>query len=422
MLSLGTHGRLIYRDATRQDTILEISCITVRVLLLNYEYPPAGGGAGFATHHIARELATLDVQVDVLTSRIRDERDAVEAGVDVFRVPSWRKSLHDCGFRGAWFYVANAVFRRNVLLRRRRYDLEHFFFSLPTGAMTLLPSFGPKPPYVVSLRGSDVPGYDLFNAKVEKAHRLLLPFTRRIWRRAARVVALSDALREIALRTTPELDIDVIPNGIDPHEFYPSEVDQDTASGKLKVICVARLLERKGIHHLLRAIAEPHPLNLDLTIVGTGPYQPELQHLASSLGLDRQVTFAAFVEHTKLAAMYRDADIFALPSQTESFGLVFAEAMASGLPVVATAVGGIPEIIREGREGFLVEPQDHAAIRQRLELLLGDCALRARMSAAARQRIEEKFTWRRVALQYLEVYRDVLSGTATGRAIPAQLR
>src|SRR5690606_8004337 len=97
------------------------------------------------------------------------------------------------------------------------------FFSMPTGLLTLLPPTRPLSPYVVSLRGSDVPGYDPYNTKVERLHSLLKPLTRRIWRRAGRVVALSDALAETAKETAPDLDIDVIPNGIDPERFSPPE-------------------------------------------------------------------------------------------------------------------------------------------------------------------------------------------------------
>jgi len=223
----------------------------MHILLLNYEFPPAGGGAGFATYNIGRELVKMGVKVDVLTSRIEGETDgAILDGMRIYRVPSWRKGIHDCGMLGAYSYVSFALRKRSRLLKRTKYDLEHFFFSLPTSILSLSPMQRRKHPYIVSLRGSDVPGYDPFNQKLEKMHKILLPLTKNIWRNASAVVALSQGLKDIALKTAPDQEIDIIPNGIELNQFYPASTEK-IQNGPLKLITVSRLLERKGIHHLL---------------------------------------------------------------------------------------------------------------------------------------------------------------------------
>src|SRR3990170_3657172 len=120
----------------------------MRVLLLNYEYPPVGGGAGYATANIARSLVEMGIDAEVLTSRINGEKDGeVVDGVPVHRVWSWRVNIHDCGLRGAYTYVLSAALKRRQLHAERGYDLEHFFFSMPTGLLTLLPGAGPGVPY-----------------------------------------------------------------------------------------------------------------------------------------------------------------------------------------------------------------------------------------------------------------------------------
>jgi len=382
----------------------------MRVLLLNYEFPPAGGGAGFATYNIAVQLAKLGVDVDVLTSRICGEQDAQEHGVNIYRVPSWRVGMHDCGLRGAYTYLAGAALKRRRLHSRHRYDLEHFFFGLPTGFLTLVPMFGRQPPYIISLRGSDTPGYDLSNPTVERLHGVLKPITRRIWRRAGRVVALSDGLRKIAQSTMPELPIDVIPNGIDQDEFYPPDTPEDARrDGPVRLITVARLIERKGIQELLQAIAQPEKLPVELTIVGTGPCLDLLRQQSADLGLNEIVRFLGFIEHSLLPDLYRQADIFVLPSHTESFGLVFAEAMGCGLPVIAAAVGGVPEVIDDGTNGILVQPKDAAGLRVALDRLVHDPHLRREMGVASRERVLANFTWRGVTERYLATYADVLA-------------
>ena len=381
----------------------------MHVLLLNYEFPPAGGGAGFATYNIGRELVRMGVSVDVLTSRIEGETDGDTLdGMRIYRVPSWRKGIHDCGMLGAYSYVGFAFHKRYKLLKSTNYDLEHYFFSLPTGILSLSPIPRNKNTYIVSLRGSDVPGYDPFNPKLERMHRILLPLTKRIWRNASAVVALSQGLKAIALQTAPSQDIDVISNGIEVDHFspYTGEYKHD---GPLRLITVSRLLERKGIHHLLAAIANPSPLPVTLNIVGTGSYEDELRKACTEYGLDDRVTFTGFVRRDKLPELYRQHDVFALPSQTESFGLVFAEAMACGLPIIGTDVGGIPELVRHGTDGILVKPAEPGKVRESLEALLNNPAKRKAMGLAARQRIEEKYAWRVIASQYLEHYRKVLS-------------
>lgn len=378
----------------------------MRVLLLNYEYPPAGGGAGFATLNIGRELVKLGVEVDILTSRINGEVDGeVIDGVRVFRVTSWRKGMHDCGLIGAYSYVAFAAKKRWEIHKAKDYDLEHFFFSLPTGALTIAPLPRKRPPYIVSLRGSDVPDYDPFNKGLAVMHKLTLPLTKRIWRQASSVIALSEGLREIAAKTDPDLDVGVIPNGIDTEKFKrddDSPVSSPTAP--LKILTVTRLLERKGVHFLLEAIARPTPLNVSLQIVGSGSYEEQLRQDVAELGLTDQVTFAGFVHTDELPDIYRDSDVFVLPSQTESFGLVFAEAMSSSLPVIATTVGGIPELITSGKDGILVAPGRPDLIRGALEKLLLSKSKRRSLGDTGRQRILDKFTWSIVANQYLDLY------------------
>lgn len=398
----------------------------MRVLLLNYEFPPVGGGAGHATANIAARLARMGVDAEVLTSRIDGESDGdTVQGVPIHRVHSWRVGVHDCGLRGAYTYVLAAALKLKRLHARRPYDLEHYFFSLPTGLLTLAPGLRPRTPYIVSLRGSDVPGYDPFNARVERLHAVLKPLTRRIWRRASRVVALSDALAETARGAVPGVDIEVIPNGIDAKRFSPPPLRP--AGRRVRLITVARLLERKGIQTILRACAQPSVLPVELTIVGTGPFEAELKEMVRELGLTDRVRFAGFVPNEELPDWYRNSDIFVLPSETESFGLVFAEAMSCGLPIAASNAGGIPETVRDGVDGLLCPPGEPASLRENLLRLMSNVDTRREISHWQRERILERYTWDRIAARYADVYRSVLAtGNPSGKAerprVEAQLR
>ena len=149
--------------------------------------------------------------------------------------------------------------------------------------------------------------------------------------------------------------------------------------------------------------------SVTLTIVGTGSYEDELRKICTDLDLNDRVNFTGFIRRDELPELYRQHDVFALPSQTESFGLVFAEAMSCGLPILGTFVGGIPELVRHEIDGILVNPAQPGEIRESLETMLNYPEKTIAMGIAARQRIEEKYSWRFIAEQYLECYQKVIS-------------
>jgi glycosyltransferase involved in cell wall biosynthesis len=399
----------------------------LRILLLNYEYPPYGGGAGVATEMLARSLAARGLRVDVVTGGSDDDvssellwdGDADEEGVlTVHRVRCRRSSLHKAGMLDAASYLvaARPVIRR--LLREHDYQVAHFFFSLPTGA--LLPFLDLHDvPVVVSLRGSDVPGYEPHDAALAAAHRLLRPLTRWIWRRADRVVALSDDLGTLGLHTMPGLRYSVIHNGVDLQRFRPSH-RRWFARDRIRCLAVARLVERKGLRDLLRAMALLERGRFELDIVGTGPDEPILRRMAAELGIGGEVRFLGALDRSAVARRYREADLFTLPSRAESFGNVFAEALASGLPIVGTSVGGIPELVEHGLHGLLVPPGEPAALADAIRTLADDPTRRREIARRNRLRAEAALDWGYVTARYLSVYRGI-QRLHPARAVVAEL-
>lgn len=379
----------------------------MKILILNYEFPPLGGGAGRGTHNLARELAAQGHDVEVLTSRAGGfPKSELIEGFKVYRVLSFRKGIHDCGFRGAFTYLLFAAPKFLRLTSSNQYDVIHYFFSLPTGLLRYLPGRHRQVPYIISLRGSDVPGYDDYNKNLQRMHKVLLPITRALWRGAARVVALSKDLATSALRSDPIVKIDVVPNGIESELFLKnnSVKEQQGAEKPIELICVARLIERKGIQHLLMALAEMKE-SLHLTVVGEGNYMPELQALATRLNLDDRVNFYGYCPREKLVGLYNRSDIFVLPSMAESFGMVFVEAMSCGLPVIGARVGGVPDIISESN-GILVEPGSVKSIAVAIRTLAGDSELRNAMASENRIKAVDEYSWSSVADKYQAIYRE----------------
>ena len=400
----------------------------MRVLILNYEYPPLGGGAGVATQALARGLAARGVSVDVITAGDRDEcssevlwdgRASEEGMLTVYRVKSRRTGIHEAGMGGAFSYLRAALPLARARLRDEHYDVVHIFFSLPTGALLPFLNLG-ETPVIVSLRGSDVPGYDPYQRTLERAHAVLRPVTRWIWQRADRVVAVCESLGRLALRTQPGLNYSVIPNGVDLSRFRPSTRERSRRGHKVRCLAVARLVERKGIADLICAIASLERGRFELEVVGSGPDESSLRELAERLGVGKEVVFAGSVDRAEIPGRYRDADIFTLASWEEAFGNVFAEALASGLPIVGSTVGGIPELVEHGRNGFLVPPREPVALAAAIRHLADNPELRAEIGRRNRAQAEANLSWARVTTRYLSVYSGVLR-RAPARAPLAEL-
>lgn len=384
------------------------SPISMRLLFVNYEFPPVGGGAAYASLATARELVAMGHQVDFLTTRTRGRTvDEQSEGIGVHRVRSFRRGVHQSGLMGAASFLGFAATRLRQLARADAYDAYHYYFSLPTGLLSCLPGRHRSRPYVVSLRGSDVPGYD---CDLRWPHRMLLPVTRHIWRSASRVVANSADLRRLALISSPDTTIDVILNGID----LPAEVAsrRDTRAG-LRVLSVSRLIARKGLDTLIKAVQRTAPGLLSLDIAGEGPNEAELRQLARSCGVADRVRFHGFVDRAALAKLHAQADVFVLASRAESCSMALLEAMAAGLPVIATNVGGNAEIVRQGSNGLLFELQGaEEQLAAALRTLADAPALRHSFAVANRWAVRERFSWRAVAQRYERIFSN-----ATGQPV-----
>ena len=372
----------------------------MKLLLLNYEFPPVGGGASAASYNLAAQYARQGHSVDVLTCRAAGQPSVERIeGFTVYRVLSVRKSVHDVGLFGTLTYLCAAAFRLRSLLRTERYDSAQFFFALPTGVLSFLWRWETNAPYIVSLRGSDVPGYDADFKLLRYLHRVLLPVTGRILANAQHVVANSESLRELALESFPDVPISVTTNGVSETHFHPGNGDR---SSKVTVtaLCVARLIKRKGVHLLLEAVRRSALQNLQVKIVGVGPQEVTLRQLTLDLGLEGRVEFLGQKTSDALAECYRDADFLIHPASTESFSMTLLEAMASGLPIVATDVGGIPELVVPGENGLLFPRADVSALTQAIVDMSTDPNLRARLAGNNRDKIVARFTWGRIGRQY----------------------
>lgn len=377
--------------------------LTPRVLILNYEYPPLGGGAANALYYLLKEFGSAGgVEVDLVTSSAngREEISLVADGIRVHKLAIKKASRHYWTQREILGYWLKATPYINKLMSANHYDICHAFFALPCGAMAF--RLRKKMPYMVSLRGSDVPG---FNKRLDWMAGLMRPVFKRVLRSAASVQANSEGLRQLAFETTADADIEIIHNGVDCRQFIP-----DGNRAKVfehRIICVSRLIGRKGIDDLITALpkikAELGPVKL--TIVGDGNMKESLLTLAESMGVADDIRWLGYVDHDDLPAIYAQADLFVLPSYFEGMSNALLEAMASGLPVVVTNTGGTDELV-DGN-GLVFEAGDQAGLARAVTEILSEEKKRQAFSLRSRENAV-KFSWENVARTYVAAYKKVI--------------
>jgi glycosyltransferase involved in cell wall biosynthesis len=197
-------------------------------------------------------------------------------------------------------------------------------------------------------------------------------------------------------------------NGVNLPDLNVRSVEDQCAR---HILFVGRLIWRKGARYLIDAI--PQVLiefkDTQIKIVGSGEQKPFLEERARQLGIDKSVQFLGNVSAEDLASLYSEADIYVQPSLYEPLAITVLEAMSNGKPIVASRVGGIPELVTSGVEGLLVEPENAFQLGEAITNLFSDSTLRRKYGRNARRKVETGFTWTKIAQQTLNLYEDLLS-------------
>ena len=383
----------------------------MRVLFFNYEYPPLGGGAGNATFYILKEFAKIpDLTVDLITSSAENtfSIERVEGNINIHKLPIGDKTinLHYQSQKDLLIYAWKAWLYSRKLLKKNEYSLTHSFFTVPCGFLSMLIKWQYKVPYIVSLRGADVPGY---SDRFPVIYFFLKPIIKLIWSQSKAVISNSQGLKDLALKSKSDQEIGIIYNGIDISEFKPREQKN---SEIFEILCVSRLTQRKGIEYLISAFAKivaEFP-EVRLKIVGEGDSKEKLQSQTKELGLNEKVEFTGRITHERLPEIYTGASVFVLPSLNEGMSNTMLEALASGLPLIATDTGGTKELVTDGENGFIIKMEDAQDIYEKLNRLLRNNDLRERMAQDSRKKALN-LSWQVVASQYQGAYdRVVVSG------------
>ncbi len=315
----------------------------MKVLFFNYEYPPLGGGAANATAYILGEFAKIpNLEVDLVTSSFDEEFHLDEIGekIRVYRLPIGKNSsnIHFQSQKDLLTYSWKAYQFSKKLIKENKYDLTHSFFSIPCGFLSMLLKRRYDLPYIVSLRGSDVPGYsDRFGL----AYLIFTPIIKYVWKKSDAVISNSVGLKDLALKAKPDQKVDIIYNGIDVENYKPDPIKQ-SADKFIITPGASRVTKRKGLDFLIKAVAQllPKYPQIFLKVMGDGDEKENLMAMVKDMRLENSVQFIGRVPREETAPYYQEASVFVLPSFNEGMSNAMLEALASGLPIVATRTGG----------------------------------------------------------------------------------
>ena len=374
----------------------------MKFLLVNYEYSPIGGGAATASQAIARNLVALGHSVTVLTSRYRDlPAFETEDGVAICRVRCLRKHPDRSSLLEKLTFVTFASCRLPFVLAKHRPTAVIVFFSLPCGPLGLLTKLFSGAPYVISLRGGDVPG---LVAELDSIHKIIAPLRRLVLKHACAVVANSEGLRELSEAADP-YPVRVIHNGVDTESFQPGATRSTFSQSPepLRILFVGRFQQQKNLEFLLRQVSRLAAKNFELHLVGDGPQEKYLRAVASQLGIAESIVWHGWLPSAALPSVYQSADCLVNPSFYEGMPNVVLEAMACGLPVIASKVSGNDALVRHGETGFLFGLQEQDGLISALQRM-SDVDLRRRMGARGRERVIAEFSWRTATEAYVALF------------------
>jgi glycosyltransferase involved in cell wall biosynthesis len=393
-----------------------------RILVMASNFPRwAGDSWSPFIHYQAEGMARLGHEVHVLAPHApgaarRERFGAVEVHRFRYAPDRWETLAYGGGILQnlrrnplAWalvpaFLLAELVAMRRIV-RRERIDLIHAHWFIPQGLIAALGTMTGRRPIVMTAHAGDV------FATRDRLRRGLL---RHAAGRTGAATAVSGPLgREFQGLTgiTPE----IIPMGVDIARFRPA-APSDLLQPGPRILSVGRLAAKKGLHHLIDALAQVAPAlpEARLTIVGDGPIRAELEAQVTRLGLTGRVRFLGMIPNEDLPAHFNEADLFVVPSIIDQTGdreglpVSILEAAASGVPVVATDVGGISDFVEDGVTGVLVAPGDATALAQAILRMAGDQALAGGVAASARHRVEHGFTWDSVSARFDAIYGRLL--------------
>lgn len=376
----------------------------MKILVLTHELPPIGGGGGRAAYDICKELAARNNQVSILTSHMPGlEKKTTQDGIEIYRIPSLRKEAYRAPFSAMLAYIFVGFWAGFRLIKNNRPDIIHAHFAVPAGALAWLLSVFTGVPYVLTAHLGDVPGG--VPEKTGKWFLWIKPFTYVIWMHARQVVAVSEYTRQLALKNY-DVDIQVIPNGADLQSLRPLQI---IVNQPPSLVFAGRFMPQKNPIAIVQILSGVKDLNWNCVLLGDGPLLDTVKLEISKYDMEDRFNLPGWVTPEKVLEVFSRSDILFMPSLSEGLPVVGVQALAKGLAVVASNIGGFLDLVDDEKNGLLVDVHDHKKFVEFLRTLLTDseyllCCRQASLQKALFFDIDQ------VSGKYQKLFEEILIG------------
>lgn len=372
----------------------------MRILTLNHEYPPIGGGGGQASKEIIEGLIKKGHEVTLITAHYKGlPKQETSQNLRILRVFSFRKYPYRIGVLGMGVYIISAIFSGLKTIRHWSPVIIHAHFAVPAGAAAYVLHKLTGIPYVLTVHLGDVPGG--VPEKTKKWFRWIYPFTTVIWQGASVVIAVSQFTASLAQQhylVTPR----VIPNGIAIDE----RKKVDSVNHPAEIVFAGRFVPQKNIPAILDILNSVRELDWHCDLIGDGPLFQWTKAEVERLGLGNKITLTGWLTVEEVEQYLNKSDILLMPSLSEGLPVVGLQALSRGLAIIATNVGGFNDLVENGENGYLAELNQVAELKSSLHGLLEspEKLLSARRKSLA---LAHKFEISSICDQYEKIFKEV---------------
>jgi glycosyltransferase involved in cell wall biosynthesis len=376
----------------------------MRILVLVHEFPPVGGGGGRVAEDICRKLAQRGYEVKVLTTHIKglpykEER----SGFQVIRFGSLRTQPYRASFLSMAAYVLAGLWAGRRLIGSFTPDVIHAHFAVPAGALAWMLTRFTGTPYVLTIHLGDVPGG--VPEKTDEWFRWIYPFTPRIWRNASEIVAVSEFTRQLAVKRYNE-KIQVIPNGVDLSNLMPGQISLNDPA---RIVFAGRFMEQKNPLQLVQTLNDLKELKWQCVMIGDGPLMYAVKCAIDDYGLQDRFQLTGWLDPQDVLNWFDQSDILFMPSRSEGLPVVGVQALAKGLAIVASRVGGFVDLVDEDKNGYLIEKMDATKFSRSLRGLLSDSQRLLRFRSASLEK-SRSFGLEQIVKEYENIFLRVHHG------------
>jgi glycosyltransferase involved in cell wall biosynthesis len=340
----------------------------MRILVLNHEYPPIGGGGGRVSQDLNYGFSKHGHEVKLITPYLKGlPKNEIFSHYEVIRVPSLRKYAYRATLMDMGAFIISSYVAGSRLINTWCPDIIHGHFAVPAGSAARMLSKEFNIPYFLTAHLGDIPGG--VPEKTERWFRFFYPFTKRIWHDSGSIITVSSYTRDLAKKSYPEIDPELIFNGVDTEEIKPTNLG---VHSPVQIIFAGRFMEQKNPLLIIEVLNKLKDLPWHCVMMGDGPLKPAVEQKIKKFGLHDRFSLTGWINPEQVLSIYQGSDILFMPSRSEGLPVAGVQAIAMGLTPVLSDVGGCSDLLVQGESGYLLKSGDSEGFTEALQSLLND--------------------------------------------------